>query len=100
RLQIDAHKAGTLGLSMSDINDTFSMAWGSNYVNDFLDQGRVKKVMLQAEAPFRMLPQDIGRWYVRNSAGTMVSFAAFAKAEWTSGSPRLERYNGVSSIEI
>ncbi|WP_122461881.1 efflux RND transporter permease subunit [Pseudomonas viridiflava] len=100
RLQIDAHKAGTLGLSMSDINDTFSMAWGSNYVNDFLDQGRVKKVMLQAEAPFRMLPQDIGRWYVRNSAGTMVSFAAYAKAEWTSGSPRLERYNGVSSIEI
>ncbi|WP_122410725.1 efflux RND transporter permease subunit [Pseudomonas viridiflava] len=100
RLQIDAHKAATLGLSMSDINDTFSMAWGSNYVNDFLDQGRVKKVMLQAEAPFRMLPQDIGRWYVRNSAGTMVSFAAFAKAEWTSGSPRLERYNGVSSIEI
>uniref|UniRef100_UPI00197F2965 efflux RND transporter permease subunit n=1 Tax=Pseudomonas viridiflava TaxID=33069 RepID=UPI00197F2965 len=100
RLQIDAHKAGTLGLSMSDINDTFSMAWGSNYVNDFLDQGRVKKVMLQAEAPSRMLPQDIGRWYVRNSAGTMVSFAAFAKAEWTSGSPRLERYNGVSSIEI
>lgn len=100
RLQIDAHKAGTLGMSMSDINDTFSMAWGSNYVNDFLDQGRVKKVMLQAEAPFRMLPQDIGRWYVRNSAGTMVSFAAFAKAEWTSGSPRLERYNGVSSIEI
>ncbi|WP_122508956.1 efflux RND transporter permease subunit [Pseudomonas viridiflava] len=100
RLQIDAHKAGTLGLSMSDINDTFSMAWGSNYVNDFLDQGRVKKVMLQAEAPFRMLPQDIGRWYVRNSAGTMVPFAAFAKAEWTSGSPRLERYNGVSSIEI
>ncbi|MEE3923533.1 efflux RND transporter permease subunit [Pseudomonas viridiflava] len=100
RLQIDAHKAGTLGLSMSDINDTFSMAWGSNYVNDFLDQGRVKKVMLQAEAPFRMLPQDIGRWYVRNSAGTMVSFAVFAKAEWTSGSPRLERYNGVSSIEI
>ncbi|WP_122584579.1 efflux RND transporter permease subunit [Pseudomonas viridiflava] len=100
RLQIDAHKAGTLGLWMSDINDTFSMAWGSNYVNDFLDQGRVKKVMLQAEAPFRMLPQDIGRWYVRNSAGTMVSFAAFAKAEWTSGSPRLERYNGVSSIEI
>ena len=100
RLQIDAHKAGTLGLSMSDINDTFSMAWGSNYVNDFLDQGRIKKVMLQAEAPFRMLPQDIGRWYVRNSAGTMVSFAAFAKAEWTSGSPRLERYNGVSSIEI
>jgi multidrug efflux pump len=100
RLDIDHHKAGTLGLSMSDINDTFSTAWGSTYVNDFLDQGRVKKVMLQGDAQFRMLPKDIGRWYVRNSAGTMVPFTAFATAHWTSGSPKLERYNGSPSVEI
>ena len=100
RLDIDHHKAGTLGLSMSDINDTFSTAWGSTYVNDFLDQGRVKKVMLQGDAQFRMLPKDIGRWYVRNSAGTMVPFTAFATAHWASGSPKLERYNGSPSVEI
>ena len=100
RLDIDHHKAGTLGLSMSDINDTFSTAWGSTYVNDFLDQGRVKKVMLQGDAQYRMLPKDIGRWYVRNSAGTMVPFTAFATAHWASGSPKLERYNGSPSVEI
>ncbi|HEY9224020.1 MAG TPA: efflux RND transporter permease subunit [Variovorax sp.] len=100
RLQIDAHKAGALGLSMADINDTFSAAWGSSYVNDFIDKGRVKKVMLQADAAYRMLPEDIDRWYVRNSAGTMVPFTSFAQASWSSGSPRLERYNGVPSVEI
>jgi hydrophobe/amphiphile efflux-1 (HAE1) family protein len=85
---------------MADINNTFSTAWGSSYVNDFIDKGRVKKVMLQADAQYRMLPEDIERWYVRNSAGTMVPFTSFAKAGWTSGSPRLERYNGVPSVEI
>jgi HAE1 family hydrophobic/amphiphilic exporter-1/multidrug efflux pump len=100
KLDIDSHKAETLGVSIADINSTFSTAWGSNYVNDFIDKGRVKKVMLQADAPFRMLPEDIGRWYVRNSAGTMVSFNAFATSSWTSGSPRLERYNSVPSVEI
>ncbi|WP_458131879.1 efflux RND transporter permease subunit [Pseudomonas sp. R3-41] len=99
-LEIDRHKAGALGLSMSDVNDTVSMAWGSSYVNDFLDQGRVKKVMLQSDAPFRMLPQDMGRWYVRNTSGTMVPFTAFSSAQWASGSPKLERYNGVPSVEI
>jgi hydrophobe/amphiphile efflux-1 (HAE1) family protein len=100
RLAIDAHKAGTLGLSMADINDTFAAAWGSSYVNDFIDKGRVKKVFLQAEAAYRMLPGDIDRWFVRNSSGSMVPFSAFAEAGWTSGSPRLERYNGVPSAEI
>ncbi len=100
RLEIDPHKAQAQGLSMADINDTFSSAWGSSYVNDFIDQGRVKKVLLQADAPFRMLPADIDRWYVRNSAGTMVPFTSFSTASWMSGSPRLERYNGVSSVEI
>jgi len=100
RLDIDEHKVGALGLTMSDVNTTFSTAWGSNYVNDFIDRGRVKKVFLQADAPFRMLPGDIDHWFVRNAAGTMVPFSAFATAGWTSGSPRLERYNGVPSVEI
>ena len=100
QLDIDEHKAGTLGIALSDINDAFSTAWGSNYVNDFIDKGRVKKVFLQADAPYRMLPEDIGKWYVRNSAGSMVSFTEFANAGWASGSPRLERYNGLPSVEI
>ena len=99
-LDIDEHKAGALGVSLSDIHSNLSSAWGSSYVNDFIDQGRVKKVFIQADAPFRMLPQDVDRWYVKNSDGDMVSFASFATARWSSGSPRLERYNGVPSIEI
>ena len=100
RLEIDEHKAGSLGLSMADINNTFSVAWGSSYVNDFLDKGRVKKVFLQADAPHRMVPEDIDKWFVRNSSGTMVPFSAFSTSRWTTGSPRLERYNGVPSVEI
>jgi hydrophobe/amphiphile efflux-1 (HAE1) family protein len=100
RLDIDEHKVGTLGLSMADVNNTFSAAWGSSYVNDFIDKGRVKKVFLQADAPFRMLPGDIDNWFVRNASGAMVPFSAFAQAGWTSGSPRLERYNGVPSVQI
>lgn len=100
RLEIDEHKAGALGLSMADINNTFSVAWGSSYVNDFLDKGRVKKVFLQADAPHRMVPEDINKWFVRNSSGTMVPFSAFSTSRWTTGSPRLERYNGVPSVEI
>ncbi|MCE1192727.1 MAG: efflux RND transporter permease subunit [Acidovorax sp.] len=100
RLDIDEHKAGALGLSMADINNTFSVAWGSSYVNDFLDKGRVKKVFLQADAPHRMVPEDIGKWFVRNSSGTMVPFSAFSTSGWITGSPRLERYNGVASVEI
>lgn len=100
RLDIDEHKAGALGLSMADINNTFSVAWGSSYVNDFLDKGRVKRVFLQADAPHRMAPEDIGKWFVRNSSGTMVPFSAFSTSGWITGSPRLERYNGVPSVEI
>jgi hydrophobe/amphiphile efflux-1 (HAE1) family protein len=100
RLEIDEHKAGALGLTMADVNNTFSAAWGSSYVNDFIDNGRVKKVFLQADAPFRMLPGDIDHWFVRNASGAMVPFSAFAQAGWSSGSPRLERYNGVPSVEI
>lgn len=100
KLEIDSHKAQAMGVSIADINNTFSSAWGSTYVNDFIDKGRVKKVMLQADAVYRMNPQDIDRWFVRNSAGTMVPFNAFATASWSSGSPRLERYNSVPSVEI
>lgn len=100
KLDIDSHKVGALGLTMADVNDTFSAAWGSSYVNDFIDQGRVKKVYLQADAPYRMLPGDIDHWYVRNASGAMAPFSAFATARWTTGSPRLERYNGVPSVEI
>lgn len=100
RLEIDPHKVGALGLSMANVNETFSAAWGSSYVNDFIDKGRVKKVFLQADAPYRMLPTDIDNWFVRNASGAMVPFNAFATANWSSGSPRLERYNGVPSVEI
>ena len=100
KLEIDPHKAEAMGVSIDDINNTFSTAWGSSYVNDFIDKGRVKKVMLQADAPFRMVPEDVERWYVRNGSGEMVAFTSFATAHWSSGSPRLERYNGMPSVEI
>ncbi len=100
QLDIDYQKAGALGLTISDINNAISIGWGSAYVNDFLDRGRVKKVYMQSDAPYRMLPEDIGKWYVRSSSGTMVPFTSFASAHWTYGSPRLERYNGLPSTEL
>ncbi len=100
RVAVDREKASALGLSLGDINTTLSAAWGSAYVNDFMDQDRVKKVFLQADAPFRMLPEDINRWEVRNASGLMVPFSTFTSARWAYGSPQLERYNGVPSREI
>ena len=100
KLDIDDVRAGALGVSQADINSVLATAWGSSYVNDFIENGRVKKVYLQADAKYRMLPEDIGRWYVRNSSGTMVPFSAFATAHWQYGSPRLERYNGIPSVEV
>ncbi|WP_147199139.1 multidrug efflux RND transporter permease AcrD [Pantoea sp. CCBC3-3-1] len=100
RIDVDQHKAQALGVSVDDINATLQTGWGSTYVNDFLDRGRVKKVYVQAAAPFRMLPDDISKWYVRNSSGSMVPFTAFASTRWETGSPRLERYNGYSAVEI
>jgi multidrug efflux pump len=99
-LDIDQAKANALGVSMADVNDTLSTAWGSSYINDFIDRGRVKKVYLQGDAPARMLPEDLNKWQVRNKNGEMVPFSAFTRAHWTYGSPRLERYNGSSSVEI
>ncbi|WP_151710679.1 efflux RND transporter permease subunit [Acinetobacter brisouii] len=100
QIQIDQAKAGAMGINLSDINNTMSIAWGGSYINDFLDHGRIKKVYVQGDAPSRMMPEDLNKWYVRNSAGTMVPFSSFATGSWTYGSPRLERYNGVSSINI
>ncbi len=100
RLDIDTRKAGALGLSTTDINTTLSIAWGGSYIDDFLDRGRVKRVYVQADAPFRMVPEDFRLWSVRNANGEMVPFSAFASWRWDFGSPRLERYNGVSAVEI
>ncbi|MBB1480062.1 efflux RND transporter permease subunit [Pseudoalteromonas sp. SG41-2] len=99
-LDIDLAKAQALGLTQADINSTLSTAWGSSYVNDFIDRGRVKKVFLQGTPESRMVPEDLDKWYVRNSNGDMVPFSAFAQSYWTYGSPRLERYNGFSAMEI
>ena len=99
-LEIDDAKARALGVSISDINSTLSISFGSSYVNDFIDRGRVKKVYVQGQAGARMSPEDLKKWYVRNSAGTMVPFSAFAKGEWIYGSPKLARYNGVEAMEI
>ncbi|UYV56552.1 efflux RND transporter permease subunit [Pantoea dispersa] len=100
KLIIDQEKAQALGVSLSDINTTLGAAWGGSYVNDFIDRGRVKKVYVMGQADSRMLPDDISKWYVHNSAGTMVPFSAFSSAKWQYGSPRLERYNGLPSMEI
>ncbi|WP_460367766.1 efflux RND transporter permease subunit EmhB [Pseudomonas sp. Tul1A2] len=99
-LEIDDEKAQALGLSLTDINSTLSISFGSSYVNDFIDRGRVKKVYVQGQAGARMSPEDLKKWYVRNNAGTMVPFSAFAKGEWIYGSPKLARYNGVEAMEV
>ncbi len=101
KVTIDQEKASALGVPLATIDQTFSIAWASAYVNNFLDtDSRIKKVFLQGDAPFRMNPEDLGDWYVRNQAGNMVQFSAFASGAWTYGSPKLERYNGISAVEI
>jgi HAE1 family hydrophobic/amphiphilic exporter-1 len=100
RIDVDWQKAGALGVPINSIHNTISEAFGSAYVNNFIQAGRVKRVFLQADAPYRMLPKDIDKLYVRNSAGKMVPFSAFAAGHWTSGSPRLERFNGFPSMNI
>ena len=100
KVYIDNEKATAMGVSIAEINSTMSIAWGGSYINDFIDRGRVKKVYVQAVPDARMMPEDLNKWYVRNNAGQMVPFSAFATGEWTYGSPRLERYNGISSVNI
>ena len=100
RIDVDWEKAGALGVPITSIHNTISAAFGSAYVNDFIQGGRVKRVFVQADAPYRMLPKDLKRLYVRNNAGKMVPFSSFASGHWSSGSPKLERFNGFPSINI
>ncbi len=100
RLNVDRQEAKAMGASLADINTTLSVAWGSSYINDFADRGRIKKVFVQADAPFRMLPEDIGEWYVRGNAGDMIPFSSFTSGEWSYGPQQLQRYNGVPSMNI
>jgi hydrophobe/amphiphile efflux-1 (HAE1) family protein len=100
RVTVDMEKAGALGLPITSIHNTISTSFGSAYVNDFIKDGRVKHVDIQADAPYRMLPGDLERLYVRNRQGKMVPYSTFASGQWTYGSPRLERFNGFPSINI
>lgn len=100
RVDVDWRKAGALGIPISSVHNTISASFGSAYVNDFIQGGRVKRVFVQADAAHRMLPKDLEKLYVRNTAGAMVPFAAFASGHWSSGSPRLERFNGFPSLNI
>ncbi|GGA87784.1 multidrug efflux RND transporter permease subunit [Arenimonas soli] len=100
RLDVDNDKAAALGVSVAEINSTLSVAWGGRYIDDFIDRGRVKRVYLQADAPYRMVPEDFNLWYVRNKQGEMVPFSSFATWHWEYGSPRLERYNGVPAVNV
>lgn len=100
KIDIDHQKAAAFGVSLNAINETFSTAWGSSYVNDFIDAGRIKRVFVQGDAPFRMMPEDIGNWYVRNNNDEMVPLSALSSHRWIYGSPKLERYNGISSVNI
>src|SRR5207248_5602325 len=101
RIDVDREKASVLGVALSDIDQTFSYAWGSRYVNNFLDtDNRIKRVYVQADAPFRMNPEDLNKLYVRNSRGAMVAFSSFATGQWTNGAPQLQRYDGVAAMEI
>jgi multidrug efflux pump len=100
QLDINQERASVLGLDLTDVYSTMTAAFGSSYVNDFIDRGRVKRVYVMGDAVARMQPEDLGKWYVRNRAGTMVPFSAFASGHWAYGSPKLERHNGVSSVQI
>jgi hydrophobe/amphiphile efflux-1 (HAE1) family protein len=100
QLDIDWERASALGLSIASISDSLAAGWGSSYINQFLDRGRVKKVFIQGDVDTRMLPQDLDRWYVRNATGEMIPFSAFSSAHWAYGSPKLERYNGSASLEF
>ena len=99
-IEIDREKARALGVSISAINDTLATAWASTYTNDFLHNGRVKKVYVQSEPDYRMVPEDLNSWHVRNTEGSMVPFSAFASSRWTKRASMLERYNAVPSMAI
>jgi HAE1 family hydrophobic/amphiphilic exporter-1/multidrug efflux pump len=100
KLAIDEPRASAFGLALGDVNASISSTWGAAYVNDFLDKGRTKRVFLQADAAFRMQPDDLGRWYVRNASGEMVPFSAFTTGRWRLGPQRLDRFNGFPTVAI
>ena len=100
KLKVDQETAATLGLAQADINTTVAVAFGGSYINDFVDRGRVKRVYLQADAPFRTAPEGLGNFFVRGAQGAMTPFSSFATTEWAHGPSRLERYNGVSAVQI
>jgi multidrug efflux pump len=100
RLDVDAERASALGVSMDSVNETLALAWGGRYIDDFIDRGKLKRVYVQGDAPFRMQPGDFNRWYVRSDTGKMVPVSAFSSAHWEFGSPQLERYNRVPAVNI
>jgi multidrug efflux pump len=99
-IDVDQEKANALGVSTSDLNATLSAAWGGTFVNNFIDRDRVKRVFIQGDAPYRMAPEDLDRWYVRSTSGTMAPFSSFTHASWTTGPSSLTRYNGLPALEI
>ena len=99
-IDIDQARATALGLSLADVDNTLSAAWGGSFINNFVDRGRVKRVYVQGDAPFRASPEDIGQWFVRGASGAMAPFSAFSTSNWMVGPSRLERFNGQSSVEI
>ena len=100
KIDINQEQAAAYGLSMANINSVISTAWGSSYINDFIDRGRVKRVFVQGEPSSRTNPDDIGKWYVRNDSNQMISFDAFSSSKWETGSPGLTRYNSLASMNI
>ena len=100
RVEIDNERARALGVSIDDINRAMSAAWGSSYVNDFIDRGRVKRVYVQGNPDSRLAPEDFDKWYVRNARGEMVSFASFASGSWVHGSPKVQGYEGLPAVQI
>ena len=99
-IDVDEAKVGALGIAQGDVNSTLSAAWGGTYVNDFIDRGRVKRVYIEGDAPYRGTPEDLAAWHVRSSTGTMAPFSAFAATTWGTGPSTLQRFNGISSYEI
>ena len=100
KVDINQQRLAAFGLNSADVNSTLSTAWGGRYVNDFIDRGRVKRVYVQADAPYRSAPDDIGQWYVRNAQGEMVPFSSFSQSEWMTTPTSLSRFNGYPSYEL
>lgn len=100
RLDIDHARLASLGVPLSEVNNTLGIAWGGRYVNDYLEAGRIKRVYVQGDVDTRMVPEDLEKWFVRNRSGEMVPFSAFSSARWEFGAPVLERFNGVPSVQI